>query len=134
MSSYSCFGDGTEQDKHPELLELPSSNEKTIEVIEIKYTGEDLPNFDSAQSVRPFDKAFTEITKNKTLGGKQDSGYQYFSIDLKSKSFRFKKFLGHYFDPTPQYCIMYTSPMRDSILLQECNAGSYYNSFWIIEN
>ncbi len=82
--------------------------------------------------IDPFDKAFTEWTTNRSLGGKQKSGYQYFRLKTKNKDLEFKKFLAQFFNPTPQFFEVYSSENRDSILLQESNSGSENTLYWII--
>jgi len=84
--------------------------------------------------ITPFDKVFTEWTTNRAIGGKQKSGYQYFKIKTQNSELKFKKILGQYFDPTPQFSQVYTSINKDSLLLQEHSNGGLTNTlYWVIE-
>ncbi|MCI5056664.1 MAG: hypothetical protein MRY83_11180, partial [Flavobacteriales bacterium] len=83
--------------------------------------------------INPFDKAFTEWTKNNAIGGMQKSGYQYFKIQMSSQELQFKKYLGQYFSPHPQFFELYSSSRRDSIILKERHLGTINTIYWIIE-
>lgn len=90
-------------------------------------------NFTKKNRIIPFYKAFTEWTRNRTLGGKQKSGYQYFKLKTQNREIKFKKKLGQYFDPSSKFLEVYTSINNDSLLLQECSWDNINALYWIIE-